>query len=233
MNNNISTVISVAIGGGLVLLMVVIGSLIIDSQVAILQEQYPELSAEVCRAAVIGQLSKSKVLAHPDWQWEVILKKNVRNGMTKEEVMESWGRPNHTYIQFGREHWIYHNTILHFSAADKVFGWASISRVSYDDLFRNNERYVGRTVSYEGRIIQVMGSESTGFVWRVATGYHNTLSKYYDDVILVLYDGPRFLEDDIVNIWGEVEGLATYEAVYGQDITIPKLQAVCVKLVKK
>ena len=90
MSNNTSIVMFVAIGG-LALLMFFIGSLIIDSQVAVLQEQYPELSAEVCRAAVSGQLSKSKVLAHPDWQWEVILKKNVRNGMTKEEVMESWG----------------------------------------------------------------------------------------------------------------------------------------------
>ena len=77
------------------------------------------------------------------------------------------------------------------------------------------------------------GSESAGFVWRVATGHDNTLSEYFDDVILVLYDGPRFLEDDIVNIWGEVEGLATYEAVFGQDITIPKLHAVCVEFVKK
>lgn len=38
----------------------------------------------------------------------------------------------------------------------------------YDDLFRNNEQYIGKTVKIRGKIIQSQ-SLGNGYVFRVAT----------------------------------------------------------------
>lgn len=86
--------------------------------------------------------------------------------------------------------------------------------IPYDDLFRYNERHVGKTVRYVGKVLQVQEKEclifcdenDRGYILRVAV----TRGSYgfWDDPIWVDYLGTqRFLEDDIVTVWGVVEGL--------------------------
>jgi len=103
--------------------------------------------------------------------------------------------------------------------------------VSYDDLFRHNESYVGDLVYYRGEIIQVQSKLFGGYVWRVAT--RNTIFGYIDDVIWVNYSGPRFLEGDVIDVFGKVKGLRTYIAVLGNEVTIPEIDALRVYLIKK
>ena len=75
------------------------------------------------------------------------------------------------------------------------------------------------------------GDTSVNF--RIATkasGYGN----WYDDVFLVEYtygeDESRFLEDDMVTMWGTYGGTYTYESTGGADITVPLLYAQYIKI---
>ena len=51
----------------------------------------------------------------------------------------------------------------------------------------------------------------------------------YDDVVYVTYERPnsdkRILEDDRVTIYGECNGLYTYETIMGGSVTLPKFEA--------
>jgi PKD repeat protein len=103
------------------------------------------------------------------------------------------------------------------------------TEVAYDDLFRNNESYIGDIVYFRGKIIQVQEQLFGGYVWRVATE-RNTYIGYIGDILWVNYDGPRFLEGDIIDLCGKVKGLRTYTAIFGQQVTIPEIDALGVSL---
>lgn len=98
--------------------------------------------------------------------------------------------------------------------------------VPYDDLFRNNEQYIGKIVKIQGKIIQSQNSGSD-YVFRVST----KPEYYYEDLIYLNYNGPRFIEGDIVDIWGKVDGLKTYTAVLGNSVTIPEITSNHLELV--
>lgn len=100
--------------------------------------------------------------------------------------------------------------------------------VPYDDLFRDNESYIGDIVYYRGEIIQVRESFGS-YDWRVATGENQYLG-YVGDVIWGNYAGPRYLEGDVIELCGVVKGLKTYTAVLGQQVTVPEVDVVWVTL---
>lgn len=106
------------------------------------------------------------------------------------------------------------------------------SFLTYDELMRNNNQYVGRIVKYRGEITQVVEDYGNSYTLRVATKEEAYIG-YYDDVLLVNYNGPRLLEQDIIDLWGEVSGLRSYVAVLGNTITIPEIDALHVEIVKK
>lgn len=101
--------------------------------------------------------------------------------------------------------------------------------VPYDDLFRYNEQHVGQAVQYVGKVIQVQENicllcDNPGYVLRIEV----TKGDYglWDDPVWVDYPGTkRFLEDDIVTFWGTVKGLKTYEALLGNSVTVPWVEA--------
>ena len=103
------------------------------------------------------------------------------------------------------------------------------AEVTYDNLFRNNESYVGDVVYFRGKIIQVQEQLFGGYVWRVATE-HNEYFGYMGDILWVNYDGPRFLEGDIIDLCGKVKGLKAYSSIFGQQVTIPEIDALGVSL---
>lgn len=111
---------------------------------------------------------------------------------------------------------------------------ATAVTIEYDDLFRNNEQHVGKVVRYVGQVLEYgdqvcLLCDDPGHYLRVGVtplGYG-----VYDDPIYVLYEGDqRFLEDDIVTIWGTVDGLKSYIAVLGNEVTIPRIKALDVVL---
>lgn len=102
--------------------------------------------------------------------------------------------------------------------------------ISYSELARNPQSYKGRLVKFRGKIIQVLEEEAYGLRFanfRVNTKYG--YSTYTDDTIFVTYfaskDDARFLENDVITIYGEYDGLYTYETIFGASVTIPKIKA--------
>jgi len=96
--------------------------------------------------------------------------------------------------------------------------------ISYDNLFRNNESYVGKIVLFKGaKILQVVDDSS----FRVSV---NTDELYSQNIIyLDGYAGGRLLENDLVDIYGRVNELVTYKAVLGNNVTIPSIKALIVE----
>lgn len=106
--------------------------------------------------------------------------------------------------------------------------------MTYDTLAREPDKYIGKMVKFTGEIIQIQ-EDGNSVVMRI----NITKGKYdiYKDTIWVNYryaDGEKkLLEDDIVNIWGELKGTISYKSIMGAEITIPQMNARCIEFVKK
>jgi len=109
--------------------------------------------------------------------------------------------------------------------------------VSYGDLMRHNDEWVGEIIHIIGRVVQVMEDSGDIYGLRVEVtpqkAAHVSSPAGWDDAIFVNYRGERVLCGDIVEIWGEVEGVRTYETVIGSMITVPEITALYVELLGK
>ena len=100
----------------------------------------------------------------------------------------------------------------------------SCKKYTYKDVARSPQDYDGKKAYFTGKVIQVLESGD-----KVALRVNVTKGDYgiYKDTLYVYYerksvDEQRILEDDIITMWGELDGLETYESVLGQSISIPK-----------
>lgn len=93
------------------------------------------------------------------------------------------------------------------------------TKVAYDELFRNSEKYMFLTIGFKGEVIQVLDGGDGRFDLRinVTKGDYG----FWDDTVYVVYEGKRFLEDDIVYFIATYTGPITYESTMGASITIP------------
>ena len=106
--------------------------------------------------------------------------------------------------------------------------WASAKTITYDDLFRNNEQHIGNRVKFRGKIVQVLEGLGDRFEMRVNVTWTGFL---WEDTVYVHYRGPRLLEDDLIDFVGSVDGLVTYESIFGAQITIPEITILEAELV--
>ena len=108
---------------------------------------------------------------------------------------------------------------------------SSCKTYDYTEIFRNAEKYIGEYATFTGEVIQVQ-EVSGGVIMRVNV----TQDEYgYDDTIYVEWSDTdklmdpdaqnRFLEEDIITLYGELDGTETYETILGGSVTIPKLIA--------
>lgn len=93
-------------------------------------------------------------------------------------------------------------------------------QITYSQLARTPDDYVGNKITFEGKVIQVSESSYSDTVYlRVAT------SDDYNKVMLIEYDSSilssRILEDDEIRFYGTSTGLYTYESTWGKSVTIP------------
>ncbi len=109
---------------------------------------------------------------------------------------------------------------------------SNVITVSYDDLMRSNENYVGKIIYYRGKIIQVREDYNDEYTLRVATKESEYVG-YSDNIIWVNYKGKRLLEDDIIDVWGKVKGLKSYTGLLGDQVTIPEIDSLNVELSQK
>lgn len=93
-------------------------------------------------------------------------------------------------------------------------------QITYSQLARTPDDYVGNKITFEGKVIQVSENSYSDTVYlRVAT------SDDYNKVMLIEYDSSilssRILEDDEIRFYGTSTGLYTYESTWGKSVTIP------------
>lgn len=92
--------------------------------------------------------------------------------------------------------------------------------ITYDQLARTPDDYIGQKVKFSGKVVQLMesGNEVT---------IRFAVDKDYQKIVIGAYDSSivssRILEDDVITIYGKSAGLYTYTATLGQSITIPSI----------
>lgn len=108
---------------------------------------------------------------------------------------------------------------------EKVFK-KSCTTLSYKEALRTPEKYKDRNTYWFGVIYQKVSS----YQYRV--GVNCSTNRFADsgyvcsDTIYVYYYGDEnLIEDDVVKLWGTMNGTYTYQAVLGNTITIPAFYA--------
>ena len=92
--------------------------------------------------------------------------------------------------------------------------------ITYKQLARTPDDYVGEKVKFKGKVVQVMeGDGETQIRLAVDGNYDNIIYGAYDSSIV----SSRVLEDDYITIMGVSGGLLTYTSTMGGDITIPSV----------
>ncbi len=96
----------------------------------------------------------------------------------------------------------------------------------YKEIFRNSEKYIGEYAKFTGKVIQV---QENGEIYSLRVNVTKDKYGYYDDTIMIIMymnaiDG-RILEDDIIEFYGKLGELTSYETVLGATVTIPTLYA--------
>ncbi len=99
-------------------------------------------------------------------------------------------------------------------------------KYNYKEIFRNSDKYEGKFATFTGEVVQVQ--ESDGYYW-IRINVTKDEYGYYDDTMLayipITYFEGRILEEDILTIYGQLDGLETYESIFGESITIPRIIA--------
>lgn len=106
--------------------------------------------------------------------------------------------------------------------------------IDYKDLARNPAGYENQYFKFTGEVIQTI--EGSGY-WNLRLNVTPVYSSfgdenevlYYEDTLFVSIkeakDGSRFLEGDIITIYGMCVGTQSYESILGAEITIPRIDA--------
>ncbi|MBM7095742.1 hypothetical protein JSY36_08250 [Bacillus sp. H-16] len=105
---------------------------------------------------------------------------------------------------------------------------SSAEKIRFAELDKNTSPYEGTVTVFKGEIMQVMEDDQFGIIRLAVTeksfGYSSS------DVIYVTYDFPTpFVKDDIVTVYGSVEGSHTYESTAGYNITLPHIKAMFIE----
>lgn len=92
--------------------------------------------------------------------------------------------------------------------------------ITYDQLARNPDDYIGEKVQFHGKVVQVMEDDDIQQIrFAVDDDYDNMMYAEYDSDIV----DSRILEDDMITILAISSGLLTYESTMGGNITIPSV----------
>lgn len=92
--------------------------------------------------------------------------------------------------------------------------------ITYNQLARTPDDYVGEKVKFKGKVIQVLEGDGVYNI-RLAVGGN------YDNIIYILGEtsitDQRILENDYITVYGTSTGIYTYESTLGASISIPSM----------
>ena len=96
-------------------------------------------------------------------------------------------------------------------------------------MLRNPEEYQGKNAYWFGEIVQVVSKSKNYSVFRinVSCEKYEYIDGYMcsDTMYVTYYGSDSFIEDDMVKMWGAMNGTETYTTVLGASVTIPKFTA--------
>ena len=111
---------------------------------------------------------------------------------------------------------------------------ASCEKYTYKEIARNPNSYNGKNVYFTGKVIQVQES-GKDVVLRVDV----TKNEYdwWDDTVFVEYkrsdkNESRILDGDIIKMYGTLNGIKKYDAIFGNEVSIPYMIAKYIEIVK-
>ena len=94
--------------------------------------------------------------------------------------------------------------------------------IPYEDLFRYNEKHIGKRVVFRARILQAL--EHSGSFEILAEVANPGKTSVVGTVSLIYIDAPvRLLEGDEIEFIATVVGLDTYQSVGAGPITVPQM----------
>lgn len=106
--------------------------------------------------------------------------------------------------------------------------WVSYETVGYSELFRNIDEHTGKSLRFNGKVIQVVDYGQNRYQLRV----NITQGQFgWTDTILVDHVGVRVIEDDLIKFVGNIEGATTYTAVLLNQVTIPHVAALWLEVI--
>ena len=109
---------------------------------------------------------------------------------------------------------------------------AECNTYSYSDIIHDPDNYKGEHAKFTGKVVQLAkekrqsdGSYACEMRVNVTKGEYGL----WNDTIYVILrreaDSNRIIEDDILTFYGELQGLYSYTAIFGNKITIPQMRA--------
>ena len=122
---------------------------------------------------------------------------------------------------------------------DKIFAeteYLLSGEATYDELMRNNEKYVGKTVNLRGEVFQVQNTYGDEYYSLIYTKCESFMGDFFcnDDMIWINYSDVKLLDNDIISFWGDVKGLKNYKTIAGIPMTVPEIDVIAINIsVKK
>ncbi|MES9681868.1 toxin regulator [Gottfriedia acidiceleris] len=90
--------------------------------------------------------------------------------------------------------------------------------ITYNQLARTPDKYMGEKVKFRGKVVQVMeGDDTVQIRLAVDSNYDTILFAEFDSSIV----DSRVLEDDVITVMGLSTGLISYDSTMGGKISIP------------
>lgn len=184
-------------------------------------EKYTELSEEITKVKdKYNEIIKGKeAVANAINSTLADVKRNL-NQDQYDSVKKQISELADTYYDKYKDDW---NSQLS-SIEERVYK-NSCGRYSYKNLLRNPSDYEGKKAYFFGKVLQKVGT--TQYRVGIDCSKYTYIAGYHcDNTIYVIYYGDtNLIEDDMVELWGNMRGTQTYTTVMGASITIPKLYA--------
>ncbi|MBE6010275.1 MAG: hypothetical protein E7236_06430 [Lachnospiraceae bacterium] len=104
--------------------------------------------------------------------------------------------------------------------------------IGYKDLARTPDDYAGSKITVTGEIMQVQESGSEAiYLMNITEDEYG----FWEDLVWInapLDQNNRYLEEDIVQIWGEYQGIRTYSTVLSAENSVPEINAEYLELIE-
>jgi len=195
--------------------VMIFGGLFNDSELSDVEEKKQITLTEEERESVRNKLlDKSDECTHIFKKWKVIKKATFMEKGEKQRLCR-----NCKYCETKE----YNLT----DKQKKQYLINNCSEYTYKQIARNPDKYKGKYAKLTGEVVQTL-EYTDETILRV----NITLDDYgfYSDTVYVVYNksnsgNGRILEEDIITMYGILDGLESYESVLGSQVNIPKINA--------